>query len=399
MPAPERLISQLERVIMLRADQTEPGRRAAYERLGQILTSSLRDKSNPSIVREAQKLLESTVLQVEYRVVSRQSGKRQPPNSATEADAIIDQLAFLRTSEDLEFGYGPRYEIVDGRLAAVRRLAPAEEAKRQEGIHNRLRISSKRLNRALGPARNQYPVMAEIALEYEELLSPKTGDLDITAVWSVGDALSSLSTSYRNQNAKATMSSPLEPDLHALLDHTVREHGAFIMGFSEARTLIERADQFAMNPDVLKQIEAPGAELLAELANNSDLVTPETIRFHRTALDTVNEVGWSTGRAGFSSYLIVRNAVSAIIRATIGSELSLVGIAAATSLLAESQGVSHREFLINGSSVLRAQSPNILGFFAHSREFLDYVTWALELLDRDEKIMAQKRGAALSPTV
>lgn len=383
------LANKLEQVILKRADQSEPGRRHAYQRLGQILGEGLSSSRDANLRALAAKLLDDTIIQVEYRLVNR-SKRAAEPRSAAEADILIDQLAFLKSSDDLEFGYGPRYGVEDGKLVWLASNASAKEAEGQRVLHNRLKISTKRLARLMAPARNQYPILFEVIGEYEELLTLRTEELDITSLWSVGDALSSLSSAYRRQNPKGTLATPLEPDLHGVLDNVVREHGAFIMGFEEARTLIERADQFQMTPDLIKQIEPPGRHLLEELSGNRELVTDKTLALHRAILATVDETGWSAGRSGFNSYLVVRNAISAIIRATIGSELSLVGIAAATSLLAEANGISHREFLINGSSVLRAQASNILAFFAHSREFLDYVSWALELLERDDNVMGRR---------
>ena len=384
-------VGLLEAAIARYEDQSETGRRQAYDRLRYILNSQLDGPPPVSAAsrRKAINLLEKLVVSVEYKVSATSAG-RERARSKEEADAVIDQLAFLKSSDDLEFGLGPRYEVIDGKLSLSAKIAPAEEVSRQRNIHSRLKISCKRLGRLLAPASNQYPILTEVAYEYEQLLDPRTEELDVSAIWSVGDALSSLSQAYKRQDSRATLSTPLEPDLHGVLDSVVREHGAFVMGFAEARSLIERADQFAMNTAVLEHIRVPGTAILSELSANRELVNDSTLSVHKSILGSVNEAGWATGRAGFAAYLVVRNAISATIRTTIGSEMTLVGAATLTSILADAYGIPHRDFLINGASVIRAQSQNILAFFAHSREFLDYVTWAINIIERDDELRRRR---------
>ncbi len=246
-----------------------------------------------------------------------------------------------------------------------------------------------KLTSALQTARNQYPELANAADEYEELVNAELSELDVTGMWSVGGSLAAFSRAYARQMTDRTIAEPLEPQLDAALASVVRNHGAFILGFREARDLVERADRFALEADVIAEIEKPGNVLLNELTDNAQLVDAETRRLHRPVRDAVTEYDWQTSRAGYAAYLIVRKAVYAMIRYTVGqgappgvAAATLIGLALGGSTLL---GDPNAEFIRAAVPVLRQHGAQILAFFNHSPEFRAYVEWALNVLDADRK--------------
>lgn len=280
-------------------------------------------------------------------------------------------------------GPGPQYEPRDGRLTEVASPPTEDEAKAQVGLHSRLRADAKALVEALERVANRYPELANTARRYSGFLSADVQDVDVTAVWAAGSSLASFAQAYREQNVARTLSDPLEPQIEALLQTVIRQHGAYIMGFDQGRNLVQRADEFAIGPVRLNEIQKLGAPVLEELTHNRQLVADDTRALHKTVLDNVNLFGWAASRAGFSAYLIVRNSVRAIIKFTVGRDPN---IAATLGLIAAGSAVigdPNAEFARAAIPVLQRYGQQLLIFFNHSPEMRAYVDWALYLLKRD----------------
>lgn len=385
--------SKIHRIVSELSDQSDFGRRRAYERLRSILTvelSKLPHLSHKERVR-TRFMLEQEIREVEYRIVILRSDAMVAPASFSTADKesvalMRGELEFILRGDTAQMNAGPTYDVIDGKLARLPQTAPLAEVNKQRIVHMRLAASSSLLANLLEKSANQYPVLSRIAGEYNDLLGADTSKLDVTSLWSVGTALANLHGAYKSQDASKTLATPLEPDCAAMLESVVREHGAFIMGFDVARDLIERADQFAMNTDLLKHLQKTGSGLLDELADNKELIAPKTLLVHRSIRDAASETGWSYGRSGFDAYITVRNAVGSIIRASVGSDVSMLSFYGLASATADMQGLATREFLANGASMLLAHGPALQAFFAHSVEFASYITWALDLLERDRRL-------------
>jgi hypothetical protein len=201
-------------------------------------------------------------------------------------------------------GPGPQYEPRNGKLAEVESPPREDEAKAQAGFHRHLQTDAHLLAESLQRVANRFPELADAAKEYSVLLKRDVAEVDVTAIWIVGASLISFAPAYREQNVARTLADPLEPPLDALLQAVVRKHGAFMMGFEQGRDLVSRADQFAVGPVRLAEIEPFGSPVLGELTNNSKLVDEKTRALHRPVYDSVTEFGWSVSRVGYSAYLI-----------------------------------------------------------------------------------------------
>lgn len=283
-----------------------------------------------------------------------------------------------------EAGPGPQYALKDGKLSETASEPGANELAAQAALHARLQRQAAELAAACLPLGNRYPALAGAAAEYSTLVSAAIADLDVTGVWSVGGALAGFAQAFREQNSARTLTDPLEPHVDALLQSVIRQHGAFILGFTQGRDLVGRADAFALDAARLAEITVPGNILLGELTDNRNLVNDETRALHQPVRDVVHEYGWSAGRNGYAAYLINRNAIRAIIKLTVGKEPTIAGIGGALALAAAYAGVPLPEFAPVAFAFLRDNSQALLTFFAHSPEMRAYIEWALGVLGVDK---------------
>lgn len=268
-------------------------------------------------------------------------------------------------------GPGPQYDIIDGKLGIVSSPPLSKEVNAQSRLFERLKRDVERLVSAAHKIDNSHPNLAFSIREYAELLDTSLEALDVTGVWAVGGSLAGFAQSFREQNRNRTLTEPLEPEVDGLLQSVIRQHGAFIMGFEEGRDLVDRADRFALDSDKLRGLEESGNPLIAELASNADLVNDDARAVHRSVNDYVQEFGWATGRVGYASYLVVRNAVRAIIRglAFWGFKDAVEGVRDVSGFPSSTTAIS---FLCYFASPL-------LAFFANFPEMQAYVQWALHI--------------------
>jgi hypothetical protein len=282
-------------------------------------------------------------------------------------------------------GIGPQYHPRDGKLSEISNPPVQGEAAQQANLHKLLLREAATLAKNLERSANRFPELSNAASEYFKLLNTEITNADVTAIWAVGGSIASFARSYREQSIAKTLAEPLEPQLDALLQSVVRQHGAFILGFEEGRDLVQRADEFAVDTTRLRELEGLGSDLLNEFTDNSNLVDDRTREIHRPVRDSATEFGWATSRVGFSAYLIVRNGVRAIIKFTLGNDPNIgaiLGVLAGGSALA---GDSEALFIRAALPVLQHHGVQILAFFNHSPEMRAYVEWALRILEEDRK--------------
>lgn len=280
-------------------------------------------------------------------------------------------------------GPGPQYGLRGGKLAETLSPPNEHEAEKQAALHQRLRSAAAALAGALGPSSNRYPALASAAHEYAQLLAVITKEIDVTGVWSVGGALANFATSYQQQNIARTLAEPLEPQIEAQLLSVVRQHGAFILGFEEGRQLVELADEFALDIARLREIENPGSALLNELTENRELVEDRTRELHRPVRDGVFEFGWTTSRASYAAYVIVRNSVHAMIKYAVSDKPDMAKVGGAIGLLAAASGRTNPEFVQAAIPVLQRYATELMAFFNNFPEMRAYVDWALHILEVD----------------
>lgn len=283
-----------------------------------------------------------------------------------------------------EEGPGPRYALKNGRLSKTTSSPGGVEIAVQASLHRQVLSAASSLATRLAPVGNMYPGLAATARSYAAMVEIDTEALDVTSVWAIGGSLAAYATAYREQNRDRTLEDPLEPELEAELQSVVHLHGAFIMGFHEGRDLVDRADAFLNDKVAQEAVAEAGEPLLDAVSDDVALVDESTREIHRSVRDAVHEFGWGASRVGFSGYLIVRNAVRAMIKYTVGSDPNIFAIAGGIAGVSVLAGDSNLVFARAAAQFLGAHGPHLTTFFAHSPEMLAYVEWALGLLKRDQ---------------
>lgn len=392
-------VDKLMSVLAKLPDQSPQGRNRAYRRLRMAVVDNLmRIKGiDPQQVTKVRIELEGIVRQTEDLVSLRggvgKAFRGLSAADANEAVAMADQIRLLEQTEQLSDDKGPQYGVDrEGRLAMLQQVAPTSEIQSQRPLHLRVRKTATEALGVLERAENQYPEIVVVTREYCAALTDPTEKLDPVNLWSIGNGLAALLDGYRNQDVAVSLAQPLEPAEYALLQRLVREHGAFVMGFAAARDLIERADQFALNTQILGEIQPAGMRLLNELTDNTSLVSVGTRKIHRPLRDAANVTGWQVGRAGYTSYITVRNAVAAVARLTIGTENTILNWFGTTSIVAVASTTNEAAVLNEGARMLLNYGPTISQFFAHSPEFLEYIKTALGILEQDRQLRERSGG-------
>jgi hypothetical protein len=317
------------------------------------------------------------------------SDEARSPQSVVQATqnsgvSELDQLPRLQSRPETPIaGPGPQYEILNGKLTQTASNPDVGEIDAQAGLHRHLVRAAQQLSLDMHRLGNQHPRLANTIKEYAEIVNSELPNMDVVAAWSVGGSLAAFALAYSDQNSMHSIEEPLEPQIAGQLQSVVRQHGAFILGFAEGRTLVERADEFATDRQRLEEIEAPGNAILHELAENRDLVEEQTRGRHQVIRDAAVEFGWVSGRIGFAAYLTIRNATLRVLRTFVGSDLSVVALLSAPPVLSAYLGDPNMEVLKASLPYLQNHAQNLLIAFNHSPEMRAYTEWALHLLKID----------------
>ena len=355
------------------------------------------------LVAEPDAVLPLKTLRLDYTEWCRQN--RLTPRSLIQFGAIAAQLGIVRSNESINgtwqpvwvgakfrgeappevdippAGPGPQYAQEGGKLKTVPRLPPADELDAQARLQERVRRATAELRASLANAGNQFGELLRSVDEYNVLLSSPIAEIDVVGIWSVGGALFEMRKAYEAQDANRTLAPPLEPQMLAALASVTRQHAAFIMGFREGRDLVDRADQFFLQTDLIAEIEAPGRDLLQELATNDHLIEEATRKLHEAVRDALHVAGWTVGRTTYSAYLMIRNAFREIIKVCVGSKVTVatvIGMVVDGSVII---GDPNLEFIRSAFPVLQNYLSQLLAFFSHAPDFHAYVEWAMDLLE------------------
>ena len=279
--------------------------------------------------------------------------------------------------DEPEFAIGPNYKIVDGKISLVAHFPLENEITTQSDLHQNLQHQVRALVSAVGSLENQYPALVGAVKEYADVLNGGIEELDITGVWSVGGAFGSFQIAYAQQSANGTLEIPLEPNIVAQLQSISRMHGAFIMGFSEGRELVERADAFLLDVQLLEDIEIPGNLILDELSENVDLVDDDTRAKHRPVRDVLRDFGWASVRNGYNGYAIVTNIAIATTKFILKTFAVIAVVQTASIALGDPNMLVAKAAI----EYLQIYGPHLLSFFNHSPEMRAYIEHALNTIN------------------
>lgn len=280
-------------------------------------------------------------------------------------------------------GIGPSYEPRGGKLALSTHPPREDEIEPQRRLHERLRTKAEQLSATLANAGNQYVELIRAVDDYANVLRSEIEGIDVVSLWSVGGSLHALKDAYEKQAVDRTIAPALEPQMAAALSGLVRDHGAFVLGFEEGRVLVERADKFLLQRDLIAEIQEPGEELLGQLADNEKLVDEPTRRVHADIRDVLRDADWAATRTAFAAYVSIRNAFRVLIKFSVGKDPNLAAMAGAITAGSALVGDPNCEFVRVALQVVVNHGNQLLAFFNHSPEFRSYVEWALHTLEQE----------------
>jgi len=112
----------------------------------------------------------------------------------------------------------------------------------QRSLHGRLRRRVERLQGAMGRIGNTHPTLAAEFADYAIFVAANLDGLDIASLWSAGSGLSEFVRALDTQDLGRTITEPLEPEPLGELRALMRDHTAFVLGFTAGRELMARAE-------------------------------------------------------------------------------------------------------------------------------------------------------------
>ncbi|MEM6384289.1 MAG: hypothetical protein AAF739_16570 [Pseudomonadota bacterium] len=280
-------------------------------------------------------------------------------------------------------GPGPAYSATNGKLARTRAPPTEDDANASEKLLPRLISTTERLAAMAIKLENSHPELAFAIKEYAVEINRPFEELDLAGLFATGGALMEMHLAFESADGP-TMTEELEPEVNGLLANVARQHGAFLLGTEEGKNLVERADRFLQQAQLLREIEAPGNTLLGILTDDADLVDEETRSAHRPLRDLLLHFDWTVGRTGYAAMVTVRKAVffclmSIVAAGAVGGGLQLFGTLA---------GDPQMQFLHVVIPFVRDYAAQILAFYQHSPEMRAYAEYAIALAknaDRDNK--------------
>ena len=284
-------------------------------------------------------------------------------------------LDYTPTLQSPELGPGSVFVATpEGFDLAPRPLPQAErENFTQQALHARLGRRIARLQAQIDRIRNTHPTLAAEFDDFTTFATADLDNLDVASLWSAGAGLDDFVRAL-DAPAAGTMTEPLEPEVRAELRALVRDHTAFIMGFSEGRVLTTRAQ-------ALHEIDRKPDELAATLVGvlRSMMATPRLLTEHaRHLVQSLNraldDLPFQTFSVISGGYETGRNGLIAIGRA-LHPLLIVAGAADIARILAgDAQADTLRVALV----YLRDNANTILALAASDRQMAEWLAWLIE---------------------
>jgi Leucine-rich repeat (LRR) protein len=304
----------------------------------------------------------------------------QNRRSDIDHDEGVDEVTPPAPAHEL----GPNLQLVVGRfdLATDNDVQGNYDRIIQNVLHVRLNKQLELLKDEAQRFSNQHPLLARTIVEYAELASQPLDSIDVVSLWTIGNALIAQSVSFEQQDISRTISDPLEPHQQALLIEASRLHGGFIFGFPLGAELTQRADRLLSTPYKLASIGAPTSHVLGALSKQRHFLSERARKFVQLLEAALFAAGWKSTRAGYSSYVTVRNFLIEMGKLVVladakGSTISgslVIGAAVSVSGMNAETFAALVEFF-------RLNSSELLSFAAPFPELRVWVEWIINHLD------------------
>lgn len=262
----------------------------SYEIHAELLAAALRERRAP-------------------RKLKKQKGQLNKPIMQQE---VVFKKPEFEPGPDLE--PGPEFDFTSAGLSLIATHPPRGlfDDRTQRQLHERLKQTAPLLAQASGGS-NAHRGLANVTMEYGELVTRPFEEIDVVSLWAVGVGLLANRDAFARAHDSGVMTEPLEPALFALLQQVCEVHGGFILGFPTARELSNRADQARISGAAMERVVFLAREIIQEL-RNSNQVDAHTRRFLAAIEEGLVEPGWRITRAGYAAYVVTRNALIAIGR-------------------------------------------------------------------------------------
>jgi hypothetical protein len=245
----------------------------------------------------------------------------------------------------------------------------------QVSLHRRLQLHAHRLQASIVTINNTHTALAEEFQDYCQFLSADLVSLDVASLWSVGTGLA-------EQLLASTASGPgvltpdLEPGILGEFYALIRDHTAFIQGFSVGRELQERVvrvrEAAQANPNLQAQSEAilrPMTSIPRLLAEKARRMVEALTRALATTPSAAFDLLASSTDVGRNSIVAFARVLTPIIVAADASNIAL--------LLA---GHEHAEVMQAAVIYFRDNLPHVMALFAQDQEIANWLAWLIKKL-------------------
>jgi hypothetical protein len=243
---------------------------------------------------------------------------------------------------------GPEFDITSQGLSLKTPHPPQGpfDEQTQRALYERLKKSAPLLAQSSRGSNNPAIVgLSAVTAEYADLVARPFESLDVVSLWAVGTGLLANRDAFARAHDERTMTEPLEPAHFALLQQVAEIHGGFILGFSEARELTERADQARISGEAMERVVSLARGLIDQLRSSKE-VDARTRSFLAAIEEGLVVPGWKITRAGFAAYVVTRNALIAIGRLLNWANTSFATVVGGIVLNHVDPGLVHTQFWI-----------------------------------------------------
>ena len=306
-------------------------------------------------------------------MTSRAGGSMRP-----HGPAVVEQPQLVPPEPPLE--PGPLLRVTERGLEIIPQpMGEDFDEDLQKALHGRLQRLLPTLEEVTHRAANAHPVLDLVISEYSDLIAVPFDQLDIASLWSVGTGLLAFREAFTNQ-ARGTITEPLEPSHLALLQQTAEIHGEFILGFPKGRELTDRADHAQLSPEIIARITPPAHNILAGLASASNFVELRTRKFLHVADASFLAHGWQAARIGHATYVIIRNSVIALGKFLFATSIACAGLLGEPILPALNLDAHTKQVILE---FLVHNAQDVLSFVEPFPELRNWIAFLIDHLDRE----------------
>jgi hypothetical protein len=243
----------------------------------------------------------------------------------------------------------------------------------QRSLHARLRRRVERLQGAMGRIGNTHPTLAAEFADYAMFVGPDLDELDVASLWSAGSGLSEFVRALDAQDLGRTITEPLEPEPLGELRALMRDHTAFVLGFTAGRELMARAEALRDAERPLEVIKATTLAILRPMLETKHLLAERAQHLVQSLSRALTEIDTQALSLLASGSETGRNGLIAFGRAL----HPLLILAGSVDVVLMVSGNAQADTLRTTISYLRDNADAIAAFAASDPQLSTWLTWLL----------------------